>query len=283
MKTNYPPLKSLLLLAMLTGVLSCNDHRIPNPTPGAGRLRVKSITQDLPDNKKTVSAFQYDGQGRLSMIIAYQTPDSSVATVEKSTYQYNAQGQLTEFRLRGLESGSRAELYVRGSTYHYDATGKVSGYGPLQITNSLFQLETILKYGSDNRVSGFVSTPPGGSNFASLQYREFGDFTYTGDNLTSDTFDGSYVRGATVRFGPVTTTYSYDTNINPFYGILDTPTPSGGYPLHLSKNNVLSAVTDSGQTTIYSYTYNAASLPTKRVTATGNSVTETLYFEYEPY
>ena len=293
MKTNYSLLKTLFLVAMLAGVLSCNDHRIPDPTPGAGRLRVKSITQDLPDNKTLVSAFQYDTQGRLSMITAYQTPDSSVAPVEKTIYQFDSQNRLTQVNRNFIRMGSYTEQY----TLRYNSAGQLTG-----ISQSPSQFGVSLQYGSDNRLSGFSK----GFSTGGLSYNQNGTFTFTGNNLTYSTIHTRFIRLGEPRplvDATVNTTYAFDTKINPFYGVFIIPAPGvfgpnpifgnigpsytyyGGIDnfLNASQNNMLSTVTSGGETTIYSYTYNAQNLPTSRITATGSSVTETLTFVYEPY
>ena len=293
MKTNYPLFKSLFCGLALVGLLSCQDHRIPDPTPGAGRLRVKTITQELPDNKAVISAFQYDGQGRLSTILAYQTPDSSVAPVEKTVYQYDSQNRLTQVNRDFIRRGSYTERY----TLNYNSAGQLAGIG-----QSPSQFGVGLQYGSDNRLSGFSK----GFSTGGLTYNQNGTFTFTGNNLTYSTIHTRFIRLGEPRplvDATANTTYAFDTKINPFYGVFIIPAPGvfgpnpifgniepyytyyGGIDnfLNASQNNVLSAVTEGGTTTLYSYTYNAANLPTKRVTATGSSVTETLYIEYEAY
>ena len=122
-------------------------------------------------------------------------------------------------------------------------------------------------------------------------------FTFTGNSLTS-VAASSTGTGLGGPLGPQSrnVTFTYDTNINPFYGVFVIPAPyiyataPGGIinfytfyggianELTLSQNNVL-----SGDGATYSYTYNAANLPTSRTTTTGGSVTETLRFEYETY
>ena len=74
---------------ILISLAACTDQFTLPDTPGSTtrRFRVRSLTLDLLNNLQKVSLFRYDGQNRLSSILTYQTPDSSVAPVEYSTYQ----------------------------------------------------------------------------------------------------------------------------------------------------------------------------------------------------
>ena len=273
----------------MAGLSSCIDHRTTEPTPGAGRLRVKSITQDLPNNKTYVSAFKYDGQGRLSMITAYQTPDSNAAPIEHDSYQYDSQNRLTQLQ-------RTTPTYSESYAFGYNVTGQLSGFSH---SPSGFQVQ--VRYGPDNRISGYGKTlaPP----VSGIRFGGSGVFTFTGNNLTSTTITTSIIRDVFDFGGTSTTNFSFDNKVNPFYGLFVIPAPGtfGPRPVggnfgpyytyfggldnffNLSQNNVTSAVVVGGQTTTYAYTYNAANLPTSRITTTGGSVTETLRFDYEPY
>ena len=288
----------LISLLFIAAFGACTDHRIPAVTPGSvsTRLRVKTITQETPNNPTKVSAFKYDGQNRLSLIIAYQLPDSSVAPVENSVYTYDAQNRLTQLKRDIVRRGSASETY----TLSYDAAGHVS----LNHLPSTFGIG--LRYTADNRVSGYGKVV----NVPGIQYHGFGTFTYTGNNLTlaMETVEVIRSGGPPIPFinRSPNTTYTFDDKVNPFYGVYIIPAPgvfgpapiSGSFGpyytyyggidnlLNLSQNNVLSAVSVEGPataTTTYIYTYNSANLPTSRTTTMGSAIVETLRFEYENY
>lgn len=301
MKTNYPPLKSLFFGLALVGLLSCNDHRIPNPTPGANRLRVKSITRNLPDNKADVSQFEYDGQGRLSKIIAYQTPDSSLAAVEVSTYEYDAQNRMTKLTNEIVRRSGTSPNPVETYSYAYNALGQITGvsYGNNVPGNSGSLIRMAVQYDGNNRIVGSTTALETGF----FTYDAIDVFTYTGNNITTRMF-GSNIARNNPRVPPVaasTATLAYDTKINPFYGLPVIPAP-GNFPSfltgtlapnayfggvsnsqNLSQNNLHSVAFAGGQSTIYAYNYNADNLPTNRVVANGSVSPETLQFSYEPY
>lgn len=297
MKTHYPLLKSLFFLSVLAGVLSCTDHRIPEVTPGAGRLRVKTITQQVTNSASvsTVSAFSYDGQGRLSLITAYQIPDSTVAPVEKTVYQYDPQNRLMQVQHSVVRRGSNSEAYF----LTYNGAGQLS-----QLLNAPSTFSITPNYNAANQPTGYGKAIGVGG----LQSSGGGSLTFTGNNLTlaSETFSVSRSGGSPsappVYSRSISTTYTFDNKINPFYGVFIIPAPGVFLPsagsasfgpfytlyggidnsFNLSQNNVLSAVNASGTTT-YAYTYNASNLPTSRITTTGGNVAETLRFDYEPY
>ncbi|GAB2564093.1 hypothetical protein GCM10027085_65120 [Spirosoma aerophilum] len=112
-------------------------------------------------------------------------------------------------------------------------------------------------------------------------------YSYTGNNITSITrTETSNIKGQPIN-STNTTTYTFDTNINPFYGASVIPRPTMfAYPpsgdlrnnTYFGGLNFLSTLSQSNLLSGYSYTYNAANLPIKRVS--GN---ETLTFEYENF
>jgi len=291
-------LSSLLLAVFL---LSCADHLVPIATPGAtaARLRVKTITQDLPDNKTWVSQLSYDPQGRLASILAFQTPDSSVARVERTAYQYDTQNRLTQAQRSIVTRQSFNPLDGELYTYTYNSNGQVSS-----LRQSSSTVVVTPNYSSDNKpttygrsisVSGLTSSGGGGS------------FTFTSGNLTKSTERLSVFRsggGPSPDFGySVEKSFTYDAKLNPFYGVFVIPAPgagpagfySGSYnpyytyfggidnTLNLSLNNVLTEVTSTGVSSSYQYQYNAANLPVTRTTVTNGTTTETLRFTYEAY
>ncbi|MBD2754207.1 hypothetical protein [Spirosoma validum] len=302
----------LLLLVVAGSLVTCTDHSVPGVTPGSSpaRLRVKSLTSELPNNVAKVSSFTYDGQGRLSSILTYQTPDSTVAELVYNVYLYDSQNRLTRLqRTRIPFPRPQNNQSVDGTSYvySYNALGQVSAI------NAPNMLAWTYSYNAANQLARAVS------RFSLPQFTIEGDiqFAFTGKNLTQTT-GGTIIRyqgmppGTSDRFpgvGPAT--YTHDDKINPFYGIPVIPPFTGGFGtvlsgptspgalfggtdnvLNLSQNNVLSETPPSGQgypLVTYQYQYNATNLPTVRIKTTGlpnptGSVTiETLRFEYESY
>jgi YD repeat-containing protein len=305
-------MKSTHLYQWVTGLLvivalsQCADHSLLVP-PGSPpvRLRVKTITQELSDNRSKISTFSYDAQGKLSAILTYQSPDSTVSEVEYSTYSYDEQNRFTQIR-------HEVVLYPRGSwpnrveqyLYSYNATGQVSR---IQYVNGL---TLTFSYNGTNQPVGHTS------NFATggLTINGSGNFTFTGYNLTAyQTTLNMTGHGVMLPSSGSNSVYTHDDKVNPFYGIYVIPSPypngfvnlqsSPGSPkayfggidnvLNLSQNNVLTEknpLSAEAESISYQYQYNAANLPILRIkTSTlplsaGNRITvETLHFDYESY
>lgn len=288
----------LALVLLAGGLFTCSDHRFPDITPGSStsRLRVKSLTNELPNNLAKVSSFQYDAQGRLASIITYQTPDSSVSDVEYINYQYDGQNRLTQV-------GHTAVLFPRNSQpnrvesyeYQYTAGGLVSG-----LTHSPGELGFILNfsYNSAGKLTGVLRRYATGG----LQIQGADAFTFTGNNLTAATISRTIIaRGGPPMTSTFSRTFTHDDKVNPFYGSYIIPaafpdgfvnprfspglmyTYFGGIDnlLNLSQNNPLNSYFNGDLT--YQYQYNAANLPTVRITTANSMTTETLRFEYESY
>ena len=302
----------VVLLLMTGGLWACFDHRIPSITPGSPttRMRVKTLTLDLPNNQAKVGSFTYDGQGRLNSILTYQTPDSTISDIQYSNYQYDGQNRLTQLRRSVLPhprpQGSQLN-FIEQYSYSYNATGQVS-----QISHS-GGLTWTFGYNSIEQLTNgnvFFSHPR-------FSIRGALAFTFTGNNLTQTvggtgiTFQGMPPGSSTGFPGVSTATYTHDDKLNPFYGVFVIPSPFGGPAnilsgpnipttlfggidnvLNLSQNNVLTDTPPSGsfrESITYQYQYNAANLPTVRIKtstfpAPNNTVTvETLRFGYESY
>lgn len=289
----------LILLLVAGGMLACLDHRIPAVTPGSTttRLRVKTLTQDLPNNAAKVSSFTYDAQGRLSSILAYQTPDSTVSEIEYSTYQYDSQNRLISLR-RAVVAFPRPPVGqpypTEQYTYTYNADGRLAEINYLNGFRVSFSYDGSGRLAGSNRIFGV----------SGLTLRGSDQFTFTGNNLTGLTSERNIPsRGGNDPIVRSNTTYTHDDKVNPFYGIYVIPLPSSrfvnlqfgpGSPgtyfggidnvLTLSQNNVLT----EGGSVSYQYQYNAANLPTVRVKSVINPfdssvTTETLRFAYESY
>lgn len=294
----------LISLLFIAAFGACTDHRVPAVTPGLGtsRLRVKTIIQDRPNSPTEVSAFSYDGQGRLGLIITFQLPDSIAGPAERSVYQYDAQNRLTQLRRDIVRTGGFEPNLSETYTVNYNAAGQVSS---LNHSPSTFSIRPL--YTPDNRVSGYSKNISVGG----LISNGGGAFTFSGNNLTNATERYTIIRAGgssmPVFDSSVNTTYTFDDKVNPFHGVyiipapfrdgfayFQTSTPTNYYTyyggvnnlLNLSQNNVLSAVAVVGSasaTTSYAYTYNSNNLPTSRTTTTSGAVVETLRFEYETY
>ncbi|WP_460983113.1 hypothetical protein [Spirosoma fluminis] len=281
----------LVCFLFIGWVVSCTDHRITVVSPGssAGRLRVKTITQETPNAPNKVSSFRYDSQGRLSLLIAYQLPDSSAAPVENTVYEYDGQNRLTQAQRTVVRRGSNSETY----RYRYNAAGQISDFSHAPSTFFI-----IPSYTAANQVSGYNKS----IGVSGLTSSGGGALTFTGNNVTFATEEFRVGRSGGPNV-PVFTrstkaTYTYDDKINPFYGTFLIPAPSvfgpspvsgsfgpyytyyGGIDnlLNLSQNNVL-----SDGTRTYTYTYNSSNLPTSRITQVSGTTVETLRFEYETY
>ncbi|GAB3511967.1 hypothetical protein GCM10027341_52140 [Spirosoma knui] len=259
------------------------------PGSTSQRLRVKTITQENPNAPTRVSAFRYDGQGRLSLIVGYQLPDSSVAPVENTVYEYDGQNRLTKAQRTLVRRGTYSESY----TFEYNAAGQVSFLGHMPSTFSIRP-----SYSAANQVS-FYNKSIGVSGLTSSGG---GALTFTGNNVTFATEEFRVGRGGgpnvPVFVRTTNTTYTYDDKINPFYGTFIIPAPGAFAPspvsgsfgpyytyyggidnlLNLSQNNVL-----SDGTRTYTYTYNSSNLPTSRITQVSGNTVETLRFDYETY
>lgn len=289
---NFTRLINWTLCLTASYLLGCRDHPNPDITPGStsARLRVKTITLQLPNNIAKVSAFRYDQQGRLRVIHTYQSPDSTVAEIENSVYLYDAQNRLVQLRREAIlfpPSGqpNPVELY----TYSYNAAGLPTELAYLNGFTLIF--------GYDNANRLIMSKRDWG--YRNYVLRGTDTLTYTGNNVT---------RVGTNRFfttnSPSVGTYTYDTKVNPFYGFFVIPAPYpagfvnlertlggdvktyfGGVDnlLNLSQNNVLSESETRRSTVTYQYEYNTANLPTVRRATTNGVLTETLLFAYEAY
>jgi YD repeat-containing protein len=289
-------LAGILCLLIAGEFMGCSDHLGQVITPGANRMRVKTITQVTGTaSVSMVSAFSYDVQGRLNLITAYQLPDSTVAPVENTLYQYDAQSRLTQVRHTTVRRGSNSETY----TLTYNSTNQV-----VQLSNSISTFNISPQYNSGNLVTGYRK----GIAVGGLSSTGGGTLTFTGNNVTasSDVFSvfrtGGSPTAPAVYSRSINTTYTFDDKLNPFYGVFIIPAPgvfhsfagTGSFgPYHtlyggtdnlfnLSRNNVLVAVT-ANETTNYRYTYNSSSLPTSRITTTTTGISEILRYDYESY
>lgn len=216
-------------------------------------------------------------------MIAYQTPDSTAAPVEYTTYQYDGQNRLAEVKHELVYRGYPSSL--NRYTYQYDAAGQVES---LSRDNGFRET---FRYNPSGQLAG--SSVYYEIQFVS-RYQEDNTYTFTGSNLTATSQSiREDVRGAMYSSNS-TTAFTYDTKRNPFYGIYLIPAPAnsrtsvyyGGFSnlLNLSLNNVLTSTTSGTHVISYEYTYNADDLPlTRRMTSNGGAAPQTLRFEYESY
>lgn len=301
------PLFGYVACLLIAGsLLACSDHRISAVTPGsaAGRLRVKTITQNLPNNVAKVTTFGYDAQGRLSSLFTYQSPDSTASDLEFGTYLYDGQNHLVQFRHVAVPyprgQSNRYEQY----DYTYNGAGLVTSLAYLGGYSLTFSYNSANQLASDTRQFSTGGLSLSGTN----------SFTFTAGNLTTlSDYRTLPLRGPSGN-SQATVAYTYDDKVNPFYGLFLIPaaypegfvnfvssprtvqTYFGGTEnvLNLSQNNVLSeaatitttiagSVGTSTTTTTYQYAYNTANLPTQRQAYTDGALTQTLRFTYESY
>lgn len=285
-------LRLILLLIPVINFLSCSDH-LPPETPSV-KQRIKSITRTLPNDGSisNITTFSYSQNGNLSNLKSYQTPDSNVAIRGHSVVQIT-DGKLKEIS-RKLTNLSE-EHYI----FTYDPSGKPTTLdydaGNSDVYKMIFQYSGNKLQSSSRK---FTFTP--------IVYDQFLTYTFTGENLSS-------VNSTTVLSKNLTSTttsasvFTYDNNINPFFGSVIIPAPDaisrptqgnfnyytyfGGFNnfLHLSKNNVTSEITSNNEETTYTYTYNSEGRPLSRIKMqkypplNNNVLVETLKFEYESY
>lgn len=295
-------LTCLIGLVVAVTLESCQDPTAPSVTPGISttRFRVKSLFQDLPNMSAKISSFNYDAQGRLSSLVAYQSPDSTTAQIERNTYRYDAQDRLILHQRQIISVPSSIfKPFSEQNQFSYNAAGKVTeirysvSYYSLATPNqTIVDLATLndatalgyvaqLRYNAANQLIGSTKVNYFQGSRGSIT--SIGEFAYSGDNLTS--------------FNVVTTSstspsppyrdqggLTYDTKINPFYGLYVIPPYFGGVSTHFPNLNTLSRnnITNIGGVA-YRYDYNAANLPTIRYTTIADQAVETLRFEYESY
>ena len=293
----------LIGVALVTGLDACQDHRAPSITPGstATRLRVRSLSQDLLNNAVKITTFRYDAQGRLSSLVAYQSPDSTTAQVERSTYQYDAQNRLIlHQRQVTTRPGAVFGPVSDQNRFIYNAAGKVSEIRysssillrtspsltvvDLAVLNSNNALVYVAnpRYNAANQLIGSTTVNYFDGSLGGLTFDN--EFSFTGDNLT-------FVTTTSTSRPPVGPPFinrqqnslTYDNRVNPFYGVYVIPNYFGGISTVFPNLNTLSPsnITSIGGVT-YRYEYNSANLPTVRFTVT-DKVAETLRFEYEAY
>lgn len=98
---------------------------------------------------------------------------------------------------------------------------------------------------------------------------------YTSANITQETVTTNSFATSTTQTNPIT----YDTAVNPFYGVYVIPGYYGG-------TTNLNTTSPNNQTSYggvkFQYEYNAANLPTVRYTIT-DKIAETLRYTYEAY
>ncbi|MVM36627.1 hypothetical protein GO730_01345 [Spirosoma sp. HMF3257] len=283
---NSPVLLKFISLLLITSLLACSDHRIPGLSPS--RLRLKTLIQQ--NGRQLVSEFQYNPQGQLSGI---KTLKSDSTQRENSTYTYDSQNRLSQIQ-RVIQIKFPADplkIQTESYTFSYTGAGQIA---EIRYTNStavglLFVCKPI--YDAANQIVGNQV-----DSYNGYESRQFtSKYIYANSNLTA----------AHITFSPSSYfdyTFTYDSNINPFYGIIlptgsvdIAPAPNDPitvfvYPaknqgianlLSLSRNNVLNDGYNE-----YIYTYNNVGLPISRSARSplpDHSVRGTLFFEYESY
>lgn len=284
------PARLILTILLLTSLLiACSDHRLPSSNPS--RLRVKTLTEVI-GNSRLVSEFIYDAQGRLSGIKTQRTDSTRL---ENTTYVYDNKNRLSQIEriihthLTPAPPRTKTDSY----TFGYNTGSQIA---QIRYTNdAVDSLNFICKptYDSAGQLIGNQVESYNGFQFIRFTTQ----FSYIAKNLTT----------ARITFLPTNQLsefdFTYDAQINPFYGVvmpiatlnLDpvtiSPVSVFVYPakndgianlMSLSPNNVLSDGYND-----YIYTYNSVGLPTSRTAFRSgfpdHIVMGTLYFEYELY
>ena len=286
-------------LSALVTLNACQDHRLSAVPPGspASRLRVKSLSEDYPNNQAKRTLFSYDGQGRLSSALAFLSPDSTTAQVERNTYQYNAQNRLSLHQRQVItRPGAILGPFSEQEQLSYNAAGQLVevrysysfGQAPgqtkvdLAVLNNPGTLQSVIstRYNSANQLIGSTK-----SNYfqGRVSNETVSEYTYSGDNVTFANLSTAFYNPLNVPVNRQQISLAYDTRVNPFYGVNVVPdyfgvvTPFFPNLTTFSRNNI----TVTGGLT-YRYEYNAADLPTVRYTI-NDRVAQTLRFEYESY
>ncbi|GAB4012660.1 hypothetical protein GCM10028808_29430 [Spirosoma migulaei] len=288
---SHPILLRLISFLLIATLFACNDHRFPGLSPS--RVRLKTLTEQSA-SLQLVSQFQYDQQGRLSGI---KTQKSDSARWEQSTYIYDNQNRLGQIQrviqiilpvLPQEPPITKTDSY----TFSYTGAGQIAEIR--YVNNAANGLLFVCKphYDAANQLDGNQVDSYNG--YESVQF--ISQYTYSNNNLTK----------AHVTFVPsgqsFEYTFTYDSKINPFYGIIMpiatlnqdpvtiAPISVFVYPpkndgianlLSLSRNNILFDGYNE-----YSYTYTSSGLPISRTARSplpDHSVRGTLYFEYESF
>lgn len=287
-----------LAVSLLTQ--ACQDHMLSPAQTGspALRLRIKSLTEELPNNASKITTFSYDSQGRLSSLLAYQTPDSAQANIERSTYQYDGQNRLVRQQRQLIVRPNTINLtgpVTEAHLFSYNASNQVSEIrflasyyllsrgiysidpSVLNSPNALYQVAT-LRYDPSGQLAGSTKTSYFEAKPALVVTNN--TYTFTNKDLTAANTI-TFLSGA--QISDVTNTLTYDSKTNPFYGSYIIGRYFGGISdgfqnlSTLSQHNITKLDGVS-----YQYEYNAANLPTVRYTYTDKLI-QTLRFTYESY
>ena len=288
---SHPVLLKLISLLLITTLFACDDHRFPGLSPS--RVRLKTLTEQS-GSLQLVSEFQYDQKGRLSGI---KTQKSDSARSEQSTYTYDNQNRLSQIQrviqiILPVLPQEPPIMKTDTYTFSYSGAGQIAEIR--YVNNAAVGLLFVCKplYDAAGQIIGNQVDSYNG--YQSVQFAS--QFSYANSNLTTAqvTFSSS---GQTSGYA-----FTYDSNVNPFYGIimpiatlnLDpvtiAPISVFVYPpkndgianlLSLSRNNILSDGYNE-----YVYTYTSSGLPITRTARSpfpDHFVRGTLYFEYESF
>lgn len=273
---------TLVVLLSMAGLLACNPQATqlsPSPVTSV-QYRLKSVQNTTQNSIGNYTyTYSYDGQNRPVSINRVNDGVSSLAVITYGDQQLNyvntapeanrtfyveypdpadqTQGQVTLYPLPldGVDFVAK-RYYLLNAKVFYSAYDRTYQY----------------YFDANKRINGFNdignSSPIDQNNYS---------YEYTGENVTGEQFSTAAGHGL-----HGTATYTYDTQLNPFFGLLD---PKIDPARRFSRNNAVSILysTTSLPTTTYAYDYNAQGLPTKRTTTYNGAVTETLTYTYENY
>ena len=198
--------KWIACLLLISGFSGCTNFPFPTVALGPDQQKVKVVTQELSGNTALVSVFKYDNTKRLRSIITYQTPDSTIAPVESSLYEYDSLNRLLRLKhdvIRRDNLGTMSQIY----TYSYDQTGE-----PAEIkytkTDGMGGLWSVgLVYGSSRQLVEDIEP----SSLSDFTTQESSTFTFMGSHLTLS-------KKVNYMSEKSDSTNAIDSNIKPFYG-----------------------------------------------------------------
>ncbi|MVM35301.1 hypothetical protein GO755_35090 [Spirosoma sp. HMF4905] len=233
--------------------LSCTDHRL-RPLDSQ-QMRLKTSNNINFGGFPFSTTYTYDAMNRVAFF--------TTSIGSQGTFQYDAQGRYRLFdyfpNAADTKNGDETSF-----TYNTNNNNVVVYTGGLFNGSYTSTRETLFYMADANK--RFTSYNNGqSSSFAGE------DFYYTGENITRiDVRSGHSVE---------TFLYEYDTNPNPYYGLI---APDISSVRRFSRNNVIKI---TNQTTgkvnaVYTYTYNELGLPTTLQNVTGSGQ---IQYTYESY
>lgn len=225
-----------VILLGITGLWLAGCSRGSEPV-AEDRVRLKTVT-----DRSDVTFFQvysYDTGNRVVLVQSYFTPGGpfppfSLDQANRMTYQYDAQGRLTQTDYLDYQSKQKAgESRIR---YTYDGTGKIvtATYVSMGVDGTFTDTQQLV-YELDAQNRPVKKTeyklPVAGQTGLVTTY------AYTDGNLT--TIDAPLYGTDRVETGRLRTTYAYGTGRSPYYGLPPATIWGDQLAFRYSQNNVL--------------------------------------------